>query len=154
MILRVRSAVVVAILVLAVALSHTFAQDTTGSKQDVERRLKAAQKPQASTPLDSVISTLFAAHTFEQVALAPDGNSIAWVEAVHSKKGAGAGSTVIYVKNLKSGAPPRRIGAGAADSLHAESDIAWSPDGQKLAFLSDAAKKGQLQLYVTNASGG
>lgn len=154
MILRTRYAAIPAMTLLFLALSNSFAQDNTGSKQDVERRLKAAQKPQAATPLDNVINTLFAAHTFEQVALAPDGNSIAWVEAVHSKKGAGVGSTVIYVKNLKSGAPPRRVSAGVADSLHAESDVSWSPDGQKLAFLSDAAKKGQLQLYVTNASGG
>ena len=154
MILRTRYAAIPAMTLLFLALSHAFAQDNTGSKQDVERRLKAAQKPQAATPLDNVINTLFAAHTFEQVSLAPDGNSIAWVEAVHSKKGAGVGSTVIYVKNLTSGGPPRRVSAGVADSLHAESDVSWSPDGQKLAFLSDAAKKGQLQLYVTNASGG
>jgi dipeptidyl aminopeptidase/acylaminoacyl peptidase len=154
MILPSRDAAVLAISLLLVTSGYSLAQDTTGTTQDVERRLKAAQKPQAATPLDSVISTLFAAHTFEQVALAPDGNSVAWVEAVHSKSGAGSGSTVIYVKNLKSGAPPRRLGAGAADSLHAESDVAWSPDSQKIAFLSDAAKKGQLQLYVTNAAGG
>jgi dipeptidyl aminopeptidase/acylaminoacyl peptidase len=154
MILPSRNAAVLAILLLFLVSGHSLAQDKTGTTQDVEKRLKAAQKPQAASPLDSVISTLFAAHTFEQVALSPDGNSIAWVEAVHSKSGAGSGSTVIYVKNLKSGALPRRIGAGAADSLHAESDIAWSPDSQKIAFLSDAAKKGQLQLYVTSAAGG
>ena len=154
MILPSRNAAVLATLFLLLIAGYSLAQDKTGTTQDVEKRLKAAQKPQAATPLDSVISTLFAAHSFEQVALAPDGNSIAWVEAVHSKSGAGSGSTVIYVKNLKSGTPPRRIGAGAADSLHAESDVAWSPDSQKIAFLSDAAKKGQLQLYVTNAIGG
>ena len=156
MILRMRYIAVLAIALLAVALSNSFAQDTAGSKQDVERRLKAAQKPHAASPLDDVLDTLFAAHTFMQVALSPDANSIAWVEAVHPKNNrvsVGA-SSVIYVKNLKSAAPPRRISAGVADSLHAESDIAWSPDSQKLAFLSDAAKKGQPQLYVTSAAGG
>src|ERR1700682_969961 len=154
MILRARNAAILAIPLFFLASGQSFAQESTGSKQDVEKRLKAAQKPQNATPLDNVVKTLFAAHTFEQVALSPDGNSIAWVEAVHSKSGAGSGSTVIYVKNLKSSTPPRRIGAGVADSLHAESDIAWSPDSQKIAFLSDAAKKGQLQLYVTSAAGG
>jgi len=154
MILRSRSATVLAISLFFLASSHSLAQESAGSKQDVEKRLKAAQKPQASAALDNVLKTLFAAHTFQQVALSPDGNSIAWVEDIHSKNGVVSGSTVIYVKNLRAATPPRRIGAGIADSLHAESDVAWSPDNQKIAFLSDAVKKGQLQLYVTNAAGG
>jgi dipeptidyl aminopeptidase/acylaminoacyl peptidase len=154
MILRARNAAVLAISVFLLASSHSLAQESTGTKQDVEKRLKSAQKPEASAPLDNVVKTLFAAHTFEQVALSPDGNSIAWVEDIHSKNGVVSGSTVIYVKNLKAATPPRRISAGVADSLHAESGVAWSPDSQKIAFLSDAAKKGQLQLYVTSAAGG
>src|SRR3984893_7781351 len=154
MILRARNAAILAIPLTLLASSQSFAQETTGTKQDVEKRLKAAQKPQAATPLDNVVKTLFAAHTFQQAALSPDGNSVAWVEDIHSKNGVVSGSTVIYVKSLKASAPPRRIGAGVADSLHAEGSVAWSPDSQKIAFLSDAAKKGQLQLYVTNAAGG
>jgi dipeptidyl aminopeptidase/acylaminoacyl peptidase len=154
MILRAHYAAFLAISLTPLASRPSFAQDNTGTKQDVEKRLKAAQKPQAGTPLDGVINTLFAAHNFQQAAISPGGDSVAWVEEVHSKNGVVSGSTVIYAKSLKSGALPRRIGAGVADSLHAESDVAWSPDSQKIAFLSDAAKKGQLQLYVTNAAGG
>jgi dipeptidyl aminopeptidase/acylaminoacyl peptidase len=155
MILRARyAAALLAMPLTLIAGSLSFAQEKTGTKQDVEKRLKAAQKPHGVTPLDNVIATLFAAHNFQQAAVSPDGNSVAWVEEVHSKNGVISGSTVIYVKNLKSGAPPRRISAGVADSLHAESDVAWSPDSQKIAFLSDAARKGQLQLYVINATGG
>jgi dipeptidyl aminopeptidase/acylaminoacyl peptidase len=149
---RAHQAALFALALFFVAANHSVAQENNGTK--LQTRLKAAQKPQAATPLDDVVKTLFAVHTFEQAALSPDGNSIAWVEAVHSTKGAGTGSTVVYVKNLKSAAPQRRIGAGVADSLHAESDVAWSPDSQRIAFLSDAAKKGQLQLYVVNAAGG
>jgi dipeptidyl aminopeptidase/acylaminoacyl peptidase len=156
MILRARHAALLAIPLSFLFSSPSFAQETTGTKRDVQKRLKAAQKPQSAAPgdLDNVLRTLFAAHNFEQAAISPDGNSIAWVENIHSKNGVVSGSTVIYVKNLKSGAPPRRLGAGVADSLHAENDVSWSPDGQKIAFLSDAAKKGQQQLYVTNAAGG
>jgi dipeptidyl aminopeptidase/acylaminoacyl peptidase len=154
MILRARIAAILAIHLILLASSHSFAQEKIGTKQDVEKRLKASQKPQAGTPLDNVVKTLFAAHTFQQAAVSPDGNSVAWVEDIHSKNGVISGSTVIYVKNLRAPAPPRRIGAGVADSLHAEGSVAWSPDSQKIAFLSDAAKKGQLQLYVTNAAGG
>src|SRR5229473_626279 len=154
MILRARNAALLAIPLTFLASSHSFAQEKTVTKQDVEKRVKGAQKPQAAAPLDNVLKTLFAAHTFQQAAVSPDGNSIAWVEDIHSKNGVISGSTVIYVKNLKATAPPRRISAGVADSLHAEGSVAWSPDSQEIAFLSDAAKKGQLQLYVTNAAGG
>src|SRR5260370_11337281 len=144
--------------VLAISLmllvSSSVAQEKPGTAQEVQKRLKAAQKPHGATPLDNVIDTLLATHNFQQAAISPDGNAIAWVEEVHSKNGVVSGNTAIYVKNLKSAAPPRRISAGVADSLHAESDVAWSPDSQKIAFLSDAAKKGQLQLYVTNPAGG
>src|ERR1700737_4995674 len=153
MILRAGNPPILEIPRTLLASSQSFAQEKTGTKQDVEKRLKAAQKPQAATPLENVVKTLFAAHTFQQAALSPDGNSVAWVEDIHSKNGVVSGSTVIYVKSLKA-APPRRISAGIADSLHAEGSVAWSPDSQKVAFLSDAAKKGQLQLYVTNAAGG
>src|ERR1700687_5551249 len=151
---RPRIAAIFAIPLFLLASTSSFPQEKSGTAQDVEKRLKAAQKPKGGAPLDGVINTLFAAHTFQQAAVSPDGNSVAWVEDVHAKNGVVLGSTVIYVKNLKSAAPPRRIGAGVADSLHAESDVAWSPDSQKIAFLSDAEKKGQLQLYVINAAGG
>jgi dipeptidyl aminopeptidase/acylaminoacyl peptidase len=154
MILRARNPALLAIPLTFLASSHSFAQEKTVTKQDVEKRVKGAQKPQAAAPLDNVLRTLFAAHTFQQAAVSPDGNSVAWVEDIHSKNGVISGSTVIYVKNLKATAPPRRISAGVADSLHAEGSVAWSPDSQEIAFLSDAAKKGQLQLYVTNAAGG
>ncbi len=37
---------------------------------------------------------------------------------------------------------------------HEEHDIAWSPDGKRMAFLSDAATNGQLQLFVANVEDG
>jgi dipeptidyl aminopeptidase/acylaminoacyl peptidase len=152
-ILRAHHAAILAIPLLLLASSDCFAQADPFALQETETRPKATPKPKAAT-LDGVINTLFAAHTFQQAAVSPDGNSVAWVEDVHAKNGVVLGSTVIYTKNLKATAPPRRISAGVADSLHAEGSVAWSPDSQEIAFLSDAAKKGQLQLYVTNAAGG
>src|SRR5579859_4939303 len=109
MTLRARIALLIFPLAL-LAAGALRAQDNTGTKQDVEKRLKTAQKPQASGPLDSVIETLFAAHTFQQTAISPDGKSVAWVEDVHSRNGGASGSTVVFVKSLKTGAAPRRIG--------------------------------------------
>jgi dipeptidyl aminopeptidase/acylaminoacyl peptidase len=129
-------------------------RETTGTKKDVEKRLKAEEKPQSSTPLDGIVKALVTAHAFRQSAISPDGSKLAWVEILTGKDRARTGNTSIYVKNLKTGGLPTHITAGAAGSLHAEGNLAWSPDSRQLAFLSDAAKKDQLQLYVVSAAGG
>jgi dipeptidyl aminopeptidase/acylaminoacyl peptidase len=128
-------------------------RDTAGTKKDVEKRLKAEERPQPAAPLDSVVKTL-AAHEFQQTAISPDGSKVAWVEILTGKDGARTGNTSIYVKNLKTNGPPVRITAGSAGSLHAEGNVAWSPNSRQLAFLSDAGRKDQLQLYVVSAVGG
>jgi dipeptidyl aminopeptidase/acylaminoacyl peptidase len=129
-------------------------RETTGTKKDVEKRLKAEEKPKPSAPLDGIVKTLTAAHHFQQAAISPDGAKVAWVEILKGKDGAPTGNSAIYVKNLKTDGAPLRITAGAPGSLHAEGNVAWSPDSRQLAFLSDAAKKDQLQLYVIAATGG
>src|SRR5258708_30383194 len=119
-----RSAAVLAIpMMILLLVSRSVAQEKPGPAQEVQKRLTAAQKPHGATILDNVIATLFATHNFQQAAISPDGNAIAWVEEVHSKNGVVSGSTVIYVKNLKAGPPPKLIGARTADSLHAETDL-------------------------------
>ena len=138
-----------------------------GSKGAVEARLKAAEKPKVNAPIDEVMKTLFAARRFKQVAISPDGKKIAWVETSQGKDGATSGNTAIYVADREAKIP-RRIsglalamrgvaGKGSENSGvgdRAESAVAWSPDSQRVAFLSDAAKPGQLQLYVVRAAGG
>ena len=44
-----------------------------------------------------------------------------------------------------------RLTAGSAGGYYDEENPAWSPDGSKIAFLSDARSQGQLQLYVADA---
>ncbi len=44
--------------------------------------------------------------------------------------------------------------SAAAGAPHREHDIAWSPDGSELAFLSDAESSGQLQLWVAGVASG
>jgi dipeptidyl aminopeptidase/acylaminoacyl peptidase len=141
---------------------NLFAQSNAKSKTAVRSRLKptALAKPAApATPLDSVIDALYAAHTFEQVTISPDAKKIAWVETLVGKDGVPDGNTAIYLSGLESGESPTRIsaappaaGQSAKFSPHAEGSIAWSPDSGKLAFLSDATKPGQLQLYVRDLS--
>jgi dipeptidyl aminopeptidase/acylaminoacyl peptidase len=121
---------------------------TEGTKKDVQQRLKAAQKPKAATPIDNFLKTLNTTRRFEQTAISPDGAKVAWTETLTDKDGAPSGNTAIYLKTLGSSAPAQRITAGAANTNHAEGNLAWSPDSKRLAFLSDAVKKDQPQLYI------
>jgi dipeptidyl aminopeptidase/acylaminoacyl peptidase len=134
--------------------AHTLlAQEAPKSAKAVEKRLRAVEKPKASQPLDDVVKTLLAAHRFEQAAISPDGKKVAWVEILVGKDGAPNGKSAIYVADASGAGSPKRITAGSGAASHAEGNVAWSPDSKRLAFLSDAAKAGQLQLYLTNFAG-
>jgi dipeptidyl aminopeptidase/acylaminoacyl peptidase len=142
-------------LLAALSTAAQTPPQTTGTKSDVEKRLKSEEKPSAAAPeIDAVIKTLRAAHRFQQTAISPDGTRVAWVEILTGKDGAPTGNTSIYLKNLKTAAPAQRITAGAAGTLRAEGNVAWSNDSRQIAFLSDAAKTDQSQLYVISANGG
>jgi dipeptidyl aminopeptidase/acylaminoacyl peptidase len=124
-----------------------------GTKQAVEARLKAAEhaKPtEAAGPIHEVEKTLFATRRFEQAAISPDGKRVAWVETLIGKDGAPSGNTAIYVFQLESKAPPKRLKAGVGPGDHEEGNVAWSPDSKHVAFLSDEVQSGQRQLYVAN----
>src|SRR6478752_3219914 len=71
---------------------------TTGTKKDVEQRLKAAEKPKPITPLDNFTKTLNATRRFEQTAISLDGTKVAWTETLTNKDGAPSGNTAIYIK--------------------------------------------------------
>ena len=150
-----KSSVAAILLLFLCAANNSPAQNKSASKQAVEARLKAAEKPKSSSPLDSVLDTLFAARTFEQTSISPDGKKVAWVETLVGKDGAPTGNTAIYLTGLQSSEGPARVTAVSAATREpikygrcAEGSLAWSPDSTKLAFLSDAVKPGQLQLYV------
>jgi dipeptidyl aminopeptidase/acylaminoacyl peptidase len=134
--------------------SNISAQAKRPPKQSVTARQQPAQKPKPSSPLDNVLDALYEAHSFEQTAISPEGKRIAWVETLVGKDGAPDGNTAIYVADREPSGAPRRLTAAALNVARAEGSLDWSPDSQQIAFLSDAAKPGQLQLYVVRASGG
>ena len=112
-----------------------------------------AQKPPAAKPirpLDSAMNAMFGVHNFLQVELSPDGKRVAWVESQEGPGGAPSMNSAIYVAELSNPGAAKRISAGDGKAAHEEHDIAWSRDGKRIAFLSDAAKSGQLQLYVVD----
>ena len=136
-----------------------LAQQKETAKPAVNTRSREAAKPKPGSPLDTVIDALYAAHTFEQTAISPDGKKIAWVETLLGKDNAPDGNTAIYLSGLQSNEGPARVSTavgGTRENIkylqRAEGSLAWAPDSTKLAFLSDAVKPGQLQLYVKDLS--
>jgi len=109
--------------------------------------------PVQKASLDEALDSLFAFHTFSQVAISPDGKRVAWVESLQGRSQQTAGNSAIYVETLGSSEPPRRVSAGDGRADYAEHDIAWSPDSKRLAFLSDKESSEQLELYVADAQG-
>jgi dipeptidyl aminopeptidase/acylaminoacyl peptidase len=126
-----------------------------------QTRLPASDVPDA-------VRAMFDAHTFRQAAISPDGQRVAWVEALPGPGGAPSSSSAIYVASVSDPARATQItGANRArqqgnararsqrgPSPLDEREVAWSPDGNRIAFLSDAAAPGQLQLYVADLSTG
>jgi dipeptidyl aminopeptidase/acylaminoacyl peptidase len=129
-----------------------WSQQKETSKRDVEKRLRDTQKEKSSLTVESAIRALSAAKPFGQVAISPDGKKVAWVEELHGPDGVETGNSAIFAAAIDGKAPPRRVTASAS-APRAESDIAWAPDSRRLAFLSDAEKPGQLQLYLQGTPG-
>ncbi|MBI3799503.1 MAG: S9 family peptidase [Deltaproteobacteria bacterium] len=107
-------------------------------------------QPPAS--LDHVMDQLAAVRRFTEVAISPDGKRVAWVEFLQEKTKAPSPVSAISVLDLSSpSATARRVTGGKGTAARVEHDLAWSPDGHRLAFLSDREKPGQFQLYVAAA---
>ena len=80
--------------------------------------------------------------------LSADGRRVAW-EAAPFGRDAEHGESGIWVASLDEVGPPRRWTHGADDT-----EPRWSPDGDRLAFLSDRRERGTAGLYVLDADGG
>ena len=120
------------------------------------RAVPSAPPAAASAPsgLAETLRTLFGVGTFKQAAISPDGKRVAWVENLGDKDGKPSVRSRILVAETGGAAASRRITAVAGTAERNEGSVAWSPDSRRLAFVSDAVKEGQTQLYVADLAGG
>ena len=101
--------------------------------------------------LEPLIRSLAGTQTYGEVAISPDGTRVAWSQAVHDSSGVATGDSAIYVADVASPAARRRITAGSEGNNYAERDVAWSPDGKQLAFVSD--RLGKPQIFIMTPDG-
>jgi len=95
------------------------------------------------------------ARTFTQVAMSPNGVQVAWVEPTLGVGIQPGGGSAIYVQDLQSAeSRPRRIPATRESYTISDESVVWSPDGKRLAFLSDSESVGQFELYVADVDTG
>jgi dipeptidyl aminopeptidase/acylaminoacyl peptidase len=109
----------------------------------------ASAQPRAT--VDSVLSALDRVKTVRETALSSDGAWVAWVERVPVPDGDDSRSAVRLTP--RSGGAVRTVSAATDGGPRRERAPRFSPDGKSLAFLSDAAKEGQMQLYVLSLGG-
>jgi dipeptidyl aminopeptidase/acylaminoacyl peptidase len=105
--------------------------------------------PAAPPSIDAALDSLSTQHEFREITLSPDHARVAWIETSPGKLAGDPAMQSVYVKDLLAGnVAARRIG-DPSGMVHG---LAWSQDG-RLAFLSDAESRGQMQLYVLEKSG-
>jgi|HubBroStandDraft_6_1064221.scaffolds.fasta_scaffold74824_2 dipeptidyl aminopeptidase/acylaminoacyl peptidase len=114
----------------------------------------AASHPAQKSGIEQAVNSLFTVQDYDGAVISPDGQRVAWVEVL-KKNGVPTGTTAIYVRSVSATkVAPKRVTAGNGVSSHTETDLAWSPDGSRIAFLSDASTPGQAELYIAPAAGG
>jgi dipeptidyl aminopeptidase/acylaminoacyl peptidase len=95
------------------------------------------------------LDALNAVHQFREVAMSPDGATVAWTESILAKEGNEPRRSVIFIKNLRDpAASPRQL----LNDGWSGQGLAWSRDG-RLALLSNGGTPGQLQLYIVGKPG-
>jgi dipeptidyl aminopeptidase/acylaminoacyl peptidase len=112
----------------------------------------ASASPAARPSVKAVFESQLAIRHFHDVAIAPDGSLAAWGVRAADPEGRERLGTISVAAT--GGGKPRSLTACRNASPCKEWGAAFSPDGRTIAFLSDGAASGQLQIWVAPAAGG
>ncbi|HTW83625.1 MAG TPA: S9 family peptidase [Candidatus Sulfotelmatobacter sp.] len=91
-------------------------------------------------------------HQFAQVAIAPDGMTVADVESVEAPPDATAPPVGTLVVRSLTGGAPRTIACPGATACRISAPT-WSPDGRRLAYLVRDEKAGTTAVWSANGDG-
>ncbi len=108
----------------------------------------------APPSMRDVLRATYAVRDLGAVALSPPGDAVAWQESFRDAQRL-LGSprwSAIYVGAVN-GTARVHLSAGSPNRYYDEENPVWSPDGNDVAFLSDARSKGQLQVFVGDRAG-
>ena len=112
----------------------------------------ASASPAVAPSVDVVFDSLRKVHHFHDAAISADGKQAAW--SVKERENGGPEKLgLIYVEEIASG-KARRFTAATDGKAHREYGAVFSPDGKSVAFLSDAKKDRQLQVWIAPVIGG
>jgi dipeptidyl aminopeptidase/acylaminoacyl peptidase len=95
------------------------------------------------TSLEKVLEEASAVREMRAVSISPDGSRVGWVEKLAPDQYG------IFEAPSNGTGPAVKIGV----SISKDTEIAWSPDSRRIAFLSDSETKGQTNIYVTDIAG-
>jgi dipeptidyl aminopeptidase/acylaminoacyl peptidase len=107
-------------------------------------RLRTDGLPVAITPEDILTRKVIA-----DAQISFDGNSIAFVVGDCFKEKIGKAKSNIWLADVGSGTSRQFTGGAGTDNFPR-----WSPDGRKLAFLSDRSENRLVQVYLIDREGG
>ncbi len=108
--------------------------------------LLACAVPLCAQSVPRLLQTISGTAQFGESTLSPDGRWLAWTVALRNKDNTASRDSEIWLLDIaKSGATARKQHEGKP---RAEHSVAFSPDSKQIVFLSDADKKGQLELYI------
>ncbi|HXJ39502.1 MAG TPA: S9 family peptidase [Bryobacteraceae bacterium] len=97
--------------------------------------------------IPQVLATIAGTTQYGETAVSPGGRWAAWTVNLRNKDNTASRNSEVWVLDLQaSGAKPRHLTVAAG--FHEEHGLAFAPGSAQLAYLSDAASPGQLQLYI------